>query len=927
MIHRLLIILILIFVVLEIQSQEQPVMLNQNWDGMPFSVFIPKTEAQFNIRFYYQNDSLLNVVVQVEKDSTSIEKVIKQSIREFNWQVAMDAKGNIFISDALAILTKLPQSFFTEALNTEQTADSTPLATSESETWLQTRKEFVARKVIIGNKKAGIRSTKPVLSGTVKNASDGTPIVSGNLYIEELEKGTTTDENGRYRITLRKGTFTLVVSSLDSETEKYKLVVLSDGELNIALVPKLYTLEEFVVSGEQEHNVRGAQMGFEKINIKSIKEVPVVLGEKDIIKIALMLPGVQTVGEGATGFNVRGSPADQNQFYINQVPVYNSSHLFGFFSAFNSDAIKDFTLLKSNIPANYGGRLSSIFDINAKTGDFKKFKASGGVSPVTARVVAEGPFKKDQSSYMVGLRSTYSNWILRSIQNPDLRSSEAYFGDAIANFAIKLNPKNEIRLFSYYSYDDVNITNLSENTYQNIGGALEWNHFMKDKHSLNISLARGTYQFEDRNKEYEQFAYKTSYQLNHTELKAGLLLNPVETHNISIGFNTILYQSIPGDYLPLNEKSSVITRTFEPEQAIENGIYINDTWKINDRLLFSGGLRYNIYSYLGPKTVYSYYPGIPRSTESIEDTLTFTDNELIKTYSGLDYRLGARYVINNKLSVKASYNRLHQYVFMLSNTIAISPTDSWKLADYNIQPMIGDQYSLGLYSNILAEILEVSVEGYYKDVQNLVEFKDGAQMVANEIPETDIVQGDLEAYGLEFMIKKPLGKLNGWINYTYSRARVQVNNPETGEQNNQGFKYPANYDKPHAFNMVANLRVSKRVSFSGNLVYSTGRPITYPTAIYFQDGIKLIHYSVRNEYRLPDYFRIDLSVNIEGNLRARKFAHGSWNIAVYNLTGRKNAYSVYFRSEEGQVNGYKLSIFGAPIFSVTYNFKLGNYDD
>ena len=284
-------------------------------------------------------------------------------------------------------------------------------------------------------------------------------------------------------------------------------------------------------------------------------------------------------------------------------------------------------------------------------------------------------------------------------------------------------------------------------------------------------------------------------------------------------------------------------------------------------------------------------------------------------------------MINDKLSVKGSYNRLHQYIFMLSNTIAISPTDAWKLADYNIKPMIGDQYSLGLYSNILSEILEVSVEGYYKDVQNLVEFKDGAQMIANEIPETDIVQGDLEAYGLELMIKKPLGRMNGWINYTWSRALVTVNNPETGEQNNQGLQYPANYDKPHAFNLVANYRVSKRVSFSGNVVYSTGRPITYPTAIYFQDGIKLIHYSVRNEYRLPDYFRIDLSVNVEGNLRARKFAHGSWNFSVYNLTGRKNAYSVYFRSEDGQVKGYKLSIFGTPIFSITYNFKLGNYDD
>ena len=918
---------ILMLITVETQAQNRPIIIDHSWDGLTFKEFAMRCEHQYPVKFYYQNDSLLDVQIRVSKDSLSLTTILKESLKDFSWKVSMDEKGNIFISNILAVKTQLPANFFIETSVGLPRADTLPAQVVENEKWLQTRKEYVARKVVIGNKKAGIRTSKPVLTGTVRNASDGSPIISGNIYIEELEKGTTTDENGNYRITLRKGIYTLVVSSLDSETEKYKLEVLSDGILNIDLIPKLYTLDEFIVSGEKEHNVRGAQMGFEKISVKSIKEVPVVLGEKDIIKVALMLPGVQTVGEGATGFNVRGSPADQNQFYINKVPVYNSSHLFGFFSAFNSDAIGNFTLLKSNIPADFGGRLSSIFDITAKTGDFEKFKASGGISPVTARVVAEGPFKKDQSSYMIGLRSTYSNWILRSLQNPDLKSSEAYFGDAIANFAFKLNPKNEIRLFSYYSYDDVNITNLSENTYQNKGGALEWNHFIKDKHSLDLSVARGTYQYEDRNKEYEQFAYKISYQLNHTELKAGLHLNPSESHRVSVGVNSILYESIPGDYLPFNESSSIIPRTFEKEQAIENGIFINDEWKLTDDLLISGGLRYNLYTYLGPKTVYSYYPGAPRSSESIKDTLIFGKNENIKTYSGLDYRIGARYVINDKLSVKGSYNRLHQYIFMLSNTIAISPTDAWKLADYNIKPMIGDQYSLGLYSNILSEILEVSVEGYYKDVQNLVEFKDGAQMIANEIPETDIVQGDLEAYGLELMIKKPLGRMNGWINYTWSRALVTVNNPETGEQNNQGLQYPANYDKPHAFNLVANYRVSKRVSFSGNVVYSTGRPITYPTAIYFQDGIKLIHYSVRNEYRLPDYFRIDLSVNVEGNLRARKFAHGSWNFSVYNLTGRKNAYSVYFRSEDGQVKGYKLSIFGTPIFSITYNFKLGNYDD
>ena len=907
-----------------VQAQEKPWIVDKSWDGLSWTIFVQKAENEFKVKFYYQPDSLAGISLSVKQDGIPLEEVLTENLTPL-FNVAMDASGNIFITKWGLIKTELPKVFF--AQNVEIKTDSIPAVSDSKTGFLQTNKEYVAKTVVIGNRKDGMKTTRPVLSGQVRSASDGSPIVSGNLYIEELERGTTTDENGYYNITLKKGTYTLIVSSLESEDEKYKIELLSSGKLNIDLIPKSYMLNELVVSSEKEDHIKGTQMGFEKINTKNIKEVPVVLGERDIIKIALLLPGVQTVGEGATGFNVRGSPADQNQFYINQVPVYNSSHLFGFFSAFNSDAISNFTLLKSNIPADYGGRLSSIFDITARTGDFNKFTASGGISPVTARIVAEGPMVKEKSSYMVGLRSTYSNWILRSLEDPELRGSKAYFGDAIANFAFKLNRQNELKVFSYFSYDDADISTLSQNNYTNMGGAINWRHYFKERNSFDVSLTRGSYAFDDKNLEYEQFAYEQSYQLVHSELKANAVVRPNDSHTLSFGVNSILYESRPGDFLPGSETSTVKPEQFEPEKGLETGIFISDEWKITTDLLLTAGLRFNTYSYLGPKTVYTYQAGAPKSPNTVQDTLHFSNNDVIKTYNGLDYRLGARYIINDQLSVKGSYNRLHQYIFMLSNTIAISPTDAWKLADYNIKPMTGDQYSLGLYSSVMADLLEISVEGYYKDVQNLVEFKDGAQMVANETPETEIVQGGLDAWGLEFMIKKPYGRLNGWVNYTYSKATVLVNNDETGESNNFGNPYPANYDKPHAFNLVANYKFSKRFSFSGNLVYSTGRPITYPTAIYYQDGIKLIHYSGRNEYRLPDYFRIDISFNLEGNLKSKKFAHGSWNFSVYNLTGRNNAYSVYFKSENGQVNGYKLSIFGSPIISITYNFKLGNYDN
>ncbi|HNS47147.1 MAG TPA: TonB-dependent receptor, partial [Bacteroidales bacterium] len=388
----------------------------------------------------------------------------------------------------------------------------------------------------------------------------------------------------------------------------------------------------------------------------------------------------------------------------------------------------------------------------------------------------------------------------------------------------------------------------------------------------------------------------------------------------------ILYQAARGDLLPYGDASTLIPESYEPEKGIETAIYAGDEWKAAPKLILNGGLRYTVYTYLGPKTVFTYKPGYPVEAINLTDTLHYGNNALIKTYNGLDYRLGATYLLTGHLSVKASYNRLHQYLFMLSNTIAISPTDIWKLCDYHIKPLTGDQYTLGLYSSLLGEMFEVSLEGYYKNIRNLVEYKDGADLTEADLIETELIQGDLDSYGIEFMLKKSYGKLNGWVNYTWSRALVQANNPVTGEMNNFGEVYPANFDKPHSANLVLNYRITKRLSFSSNIVYSTGRPVTYPTAVYYLNETQITHYSRRNEYRIPDYFRVDLSMNIEGNLKARKLLHGSFSFSVYNLTGRNNAYSVYFTTETGMIKAYRLSIFGVPIFSVSYNFKLGNYD-
>lgn len=907
-------------------GQVDEILVSGNYSNLDFKAFIETLEKDYEVHFYYHPDSIPDIIINDIADKTPLSEFLSRNLDPFKVNYAIDYNGNIFITQTALINTSLPSDFFQSRYAKKVDEDSLQKIEDKG-AYLQTAKEYVARTIIIGTKKKGLNITKATITGFVTGTKDGAPIIGGTLYIEETESGTSTDDKGYYNFSIKKGKYTLIVNSIESKEEKFKIDVRSDGQVNFILEPNLYLLDEVEVRSDKNHNVKGTQMGFEKITAKSFDEIPMVLGEKDVVKVALLLPGVQSVGEGSSGFNVRGSPADQNLFYIDKVPVYNTSHLFGFFSSFNPDVISEFNLYKSNIPAKYGGRLSSIFDISAKRGNQKKFSARGGISPITGRLLVEGPIVNEKSSYLIGLRSTYSDWILRLVKDPDIRNSSAGFADAVANFSVNVSPHDQIKLFSYFSYDRTDLAGITKHDYQNNGLALSWYHTYNPRLDMNLSLIYSKYAFEEKNEELEIASYKQAYELMHNEARLDFEFRPTDKHNVTFGLNSILYYLDNGQHQPLNENSMIVPVELGKEQGIESGIYINDEWKVMPKLILAGGVRYNTYSYLGPNDVFKYPENAPRIPENIIDTIFYGNNAAIKTFGGFDFRLAANYMLNDQLSIKASYNTLHQYIFMLSNTIAVAPTDKWKLSDYNIDPMKGEQISLGIYTNIWANYFELSLEGYLKNVKNLVEYKDGANFIINEIPETDVIQGDLDSYGIEFMFRKPYGKLNGWFNYTYSKASVIVDNKITGENNNFGLKYPANYDKPHAFNIVANYKITKRISFSGNVVYSTGRPISYPTAIYYQDGIKLLHYSLRNEFRLPDYFRVDASMKIEGNLKKRKFLHGSWVLSVYNLTGRKNAYSVFFKLEDGIIKGYKLSIFGTPIFSISYNFKLGNYDN
>ena len=885
--------------------------------------FMKETKGAFGVT-YYLSDSVANLTMKIPADTLLLMEVLKSNFEPLGYKIATDGHGSIFISEGISIKTQLPLGFFTKSGDVSIEGQLTQQKTQDGQ--LTTSSVYVAKTIVIGDQNLKIPNKKCQLSGIVTSSSDGQPIIGGTIYINELKSGTATNNQGYYQLDLIPGKYTLTYNSLESIERNVKIDLKSSGTLNLTLGQNLYLLQEVEIKSSQNDNIRGTQMGFERLSGRMINEIPVVLGEKDIIKVALLLPGVTSVGEGASGFNVRGSPADQNLFYIENTPVYNTSHLFGFFSAFNPDIVDDFTLYKGSIPARFGGRLSSIFDIGTKTGNMKKFSVRGGISPITARLMVEGPILKEKVSFIIGVRSTYSDWVLRLVEDPEIRDSKAYFGDVVLGFDAIVNNKNKIKLFSYYSEDRIKLANSTQYQFQNQGASLGWLHGFGTRHDLNVSLVYSDYRFEEQNSELEFVAYKQNYRLVHNELNIDLNLRPSDKHTITTGISGILYQLDRGEHLPLDSLSSVMPIYFGTEKGVESAIYLSDEWKISPLITLVGGLRYNLYSYLGPQTVYQYQPDAPLSPSNISDTLYFGNNQPVKTYGGLDYRFSSIFLLNPNLSLKAGYNRMHQYIFMLSNTIALSPTDTWKLVDYNIEPMVGDQFSLGVYTNF-GKNYELSVEGYYKIVNNLVEYKDGADLVTSKVVEQDVLQGKLNAYGIETMIKKPFGKLNGWINYSYAHSSVLVDNKTTGESINFGIRYPSNYDHPHTLNVVANYKVSRRLILSGNLIYSTGRPITYPAAIYYLDGQKILHYTQRNEYRIPDYFRVDVAVKLEGNLVSKKLVHGVFIFSVYNLTGRKNAYSVYFKSENGQINGYKMSIFGTQIFSITYDFKLGNYAD
>ncbi len=901
-------------------QQNSEIRITGNFENVSFLAFSETVSRETGLKFYFEQGILDSVFVNLSVQNEIVEKVLTQIFLNTDFHFAIDNQNHVFIVKGKELQSQLPAGFF-EGETSGNPNYKIPDYYLENEQAQNSNLLAEAKQYDIGKRTNPIGTGKAIVVGNIKSAATGEPIVGATVYIENPFTGVSSDQFGYFTLTIPKGRNEIVVKSIGMKNTRRKIMLYSDGKLDIEMIDEVTSLKEVIIEAEKDKNVSSMQMGLDKIDMKTMKKIPVALGEVDVLKVMLTLPGVQTVGEATTGLNVRGGATSQNLILLNDATIFNPAHLFGFFSAFNPDLVKSAELYKSSMPAQYGGRISSVLEVNSREGNKKKITGVGGIGPITGRLVIEGPIIKDKTSFLIGGRSTYSDWLLKQIPNDAIKHSKASFYDLNLVISHEIDEKNTVYATGYYSKDRFTLNRDTLYSYQNKAGTLKWKHIFSNKLYGVLTTSYSGYNFKMESDEIATNAFKLSYAINQLTAKADFNYFPVQNHAIDFGISAIRYDVKPGAYLPNAKNSEVDPDVLADEQGVENALYISDQYDVSKSLSVYAGIRYSLYSYLGAHDVYQYADGQPRSLESILDTLEHAKGKSIARYHGPEYRISVKYAITQSASAKLSYNRTRQYIQMLSNTTAISPTDAWKLTDTYIKPQIGDQISLGLYKNLRANTIEVSLESYYKIMQNSIDYKGGAQVIMNHAIETDVINAQGKAYGVEFMVKKLSGKVNGWVSYTYSRSLLRTQSKYESETVNDGKYYPSNYDKPHAVNVISNYKFSHRVSASFNGTYSTGRPITLPIAKYYSDGAYRVLYGPRNGSRIPDYFRMDVSINIEGNHRIKKLTHSSWTLGVYNVTGRKNAYSIFFDTQNGDIKGYKLSVFGSPIPTITYNFK------
>ncbi|PWL38064.1 TonB-dependent receptor [Flagellimonas aquimarina] len=903
-------------------AQNDSIKITVDFEDAPIIDALKEIEELTEYRFYYVPDWLGNETISGDYENATIQFILEDIFNGsvINFYILKDKK--IALSRNNIVYDELPSGFFgnLERSSKIEEQESTVVNNAVFITKDDAIERLEVETVRIG--KAHVTERKRfVLTGYVQNKKSKEPIPNLSIVVINQKIGTVTDASGFYRIELPAGLNIVETSSLGIQPIRKNVIIYNDGQLDFQLNESVERLEEVVVRADLAKNVEEAVMGTTEISAEETKNVPVVLGERNILKVATTLPGISSVGEGATGFNVRGGNTDQNLVLMDNAVIYNPTHFFGIFQAVNPFTAEDLKIYKGSIPSEYGGRLSSVFEITNKDANTEEFAGEASVGPVTNNIALQIPIAKEKSGLLVGGRSSYSDWILRSLDEESLKNSQASFYDVILKYNHKINDRNDIKATAYYSRDAFSITSDSLYNYSNRLFSVKWNHRFNEKNSGDLILANSEYRFNIDFDGEADADFRLGYRINETEVKFKMRYLHSNTHRFNYGISSKLYLVNPGDINPEGSESIVEPLSIPKEKALESALFLSDTYEVSDKLLLDLGFRYSIYFALGKSTQRIYQEGLPRSEGTVEQSVEFGNNEVIETYSGPEFRLSGRYFLAKDFSVKAAYNSTYQYIHTLSNNTTVSPIDTWKLSDLNIEPQRANQYSLGFFKNFDNSNYELSLEGYYKKSKNNLDFKVGADLLLNETLETEVLQGEGKAYGLEFLVRKNRGKLNGWLGYTYARSFIKLDSEFAEEVVNNGEYFPTNFDRPHDISLVANYKFTKRFSLSSNFVYQTGRPVTYPIGSYTFRGANYAFYSDRNKFRIPDYYRLDLSFNVEGNHKLKKLAHSFWNISIYNVLGRNNPYSVFFVTESGEIKAFKSSIFSIPIPTITYNFK------
>ncbi len=891
--------------------------------------------------FHFENQSLVSILNSIDKqtnyqiryaeswfeDSPVSVDINNKTIQEVLDHLFTDTEFNYYLLDASTIIItrykkiydEIAEGFFQDT-EIEQYEETTPIISPSLVDKSSLQQTSSQKNIIIGKQGGSASKFWLDISGSIFQNDTQAPIREAVIAVKNTSTYSQSDDQGAFQLRLSRGDYVLSISAAAYQSMEQPITVYSDGSIQLQLNEAVEALDEVVLSGNRINQVNSSETGAENIDVEESKTIPLVLGERDVLKVAAALPGISSAGEGATGLNVRGGKPDQNLNLLDGGVVYNPTHFFGIFQALNPIAIGQLNIYKGSIPASYGGRLSSVFDIQTKNADLEEVHGELSLGPITFNGTVQTPINKGTSSMLTGIRGVYSDWILKKLKDENLKNNKANFFDVVNKFHFETENDSELNITTYYSKDQFNATVDSLFSYTNLmlSAGIRKN-LKKNIFRLNGSFSDYRHQIDYTGN--AQNGFIQNYGLSQVNLMASLSKYFREKHRFELGNTNTLYKIQPGTLNPRTELDLIGQINLNSEQALEGALFLSDVWDLNQKLQLNAVVRIPYYLSFGPYQINEYDANFPKSKSSIINISFVEKGKIESSFVGSEVRLSTRYLLTERSSIKIGINNAYQFLHTLSNNTAASPFDSWRLSNRYVKPQEAQQASLGYSFRQQDNNFDLTFDLYYKKYQHLTDLKTGANTQLVPSIETQILQGNGKAYGAEMMIRKNQGDLNGWVAYTYSRSMIQLDSKFPYERINQGQYFPSNFDKPHDLSVIANYKLTRRFSFSSNFTYQSGRPITFPTGKYDLDGVTYVTYSSRNKYRIPNYIRLDLGFNVEGTHKLNKVAHSFWSVSIYNLLGRNNPYSMFFVNEDNRIRAYQVSIFARSIPSISYNLK------